>query len=470
MKSTKNSILIQRAVAQLCKQFPVISRVVQQITKAGGTAFLVGGAVRDIFLKVPVKDVDIEVHGISLEKLQSILKEFGPIRLVGKIYSVLSIDGYAIDWAVPRKDSTGRKPRVEIDPHMPLKEAFARRDLTINAMGINLDTKELIDPFNGLADVRSKTLRATDKNFFKEDPLRLFRVMQFTARFGFQPDKQLNELCKKMDVSEVSRERIEQEMNKMLLKSKQPSLGLRWLQKIGRLADIFPEIAATVGVQQEPKWHPEGDVFEHTMQALDAAAAIPLKDDKDRLTLMYAALCHDLGKVTATKKRNGKWTSYGHESDSVPLAKKLLKRITNDSELLDTVCALVRHHMTPLQLVGQKSSPAAYKRLAFKLAPYSSLEFLTNLVLADRQGRNPKKSKPLRKKIWPDLETFKKHARSAKVDKKAEEPILQGRDLLDQVKPGPQLGRLVKKAYEIQINEGIQDKAVLKKRVLKKAI
>lgn len=464
MKSTKIDADIQRGLDQLLKKYPKVRNIVQSIADAGGRVLLVGGAVRDLLLGIPTKDLDIEIHGLDPKQLEAVLKKFGHVDLVGKAFGVYRIHGIDIDWSLPRKDTAGRKPTVVIDPHMKIKEAFARRDLTINAMAIDLITNELLDPFNGQKDLKEKKLRAPDAAFFVQDPLRFFRVMQFISRFEMEPDKQLNELCKKMDVSAVSKERIETEFEKLLLRSERPSLGLRWLKKIGRLHDTLPELYETIGIEQDPRWHPEGDVFEHTMQAVDAAAHLPYKN-KDKLILMYAALCHDLGKVsTTTHEKDGSIRSLGHAQASEKLAKNMLARITRKKDIIAAVKKLVRYHMMPIQFLKGKAKAPAYKRLAHKLSPLN-LQMLAALFLVDRQGRNAKKYEPL-KTTDAEVKTFIAHAQKAKVARKREEPVLQGRDLLDVIKPGPQLGKLVARAYEIQIEDGIKDKQELKKRVL----
>ncbi len=249
------------------------------------------------------------MYGLTTDQLEKILRSFGPVSLVGKSFGVLRLHGLDIDWSLPRADSAGRKPTVVIDPTMSFEQAFRRRDLTINAVGIDLHTYELIDPFNGQQDLTNKLLRPTDVQLFTEDPLRFFRVMQFIGRFEMEPTESLNVLCTKMDISHVSIERIETEFEKLLLKSVHPSRGIRWIATIGRLQDVLPELAATVGVAQNPQWHPEGDVFEHTMQALDAAAALPYTDKRTRLIILYAALCHDLGKAVTTEDVAGVWKS-----------------------------------------------------------------------------------------------------------------------------------------------------------------
>ena len=190
---------------------------------SGMKTYLVGGAVRDLLLNLSIKDVDIEVYNLQPEVVEKILRQFGPVSLVGKVFGVFRVHGLDVDWSLPRADSPGRKPEVKIDPFMSYHNAFVRRDLTINAMGIDLSTSELIDPFNGVHDVKKKILRSPDTRFFIQDPLRFYRVMQFIGRFEMVPDEKLDTLCSRMDISDVSRERIEQEFKKLLLKSVRPS-------------------------------------------------------------------------------------------------------------------------------------------------------------------------------------------------------------------------------------------------------
>ncbi len=466
MKSTKISPVIQRALNDIQKQYPVIREIVDEINAFGGRIFLVGGAVRDIIWGLPIKDIDVEVHGMPLNDLEALLRRFGDVSLVGKSFGVLRYPGLAIDFALPRTDRSGRKPEVTLDPFMATEDAFARRDLTMNAMGIDMKTGLLIDPFNGQKDIENRILRAPNAEFFKEDPLRLLRVMQFISRFGMMPDAQLNEICKTMSLKGVSRERIEKEFEKMLLRSARPSLGLRWLKDIGRLKELAPELAATIGVIQDPHWHPEGDVFEHTMQTVDAAAQLPMENDYIRLILLYAAVCHDLGKVSTTEKQDdGTITSIGHDQEGALLTKKMLRRISENKDLIDAVATLVKYHMAPLQFIDNNASPAAYKRLANKLGAHGSLALLADLALADRRGRNPHGPEPLKEKD-AEVTEFKKRAADAQVLEHKEKQLLLGRDIADIVSPGPQMGELLKRAYEIQLDEGITDKEVLKKRLL----
>ncbi len=457
----------------LGNQDELIHKIVEAIHQKKGRALLVGGAVRDMVMGSPIKDVDIEVYKLTEEELENILKRFGPVSLVGKSFGVLRIHGLDVDWSLPRADSPGRKPTVVIDPLMSVEAAARRRDLTMNAMAFDLISHELIDPFQGKADIEHKVLRTPDRQFFIQDPLRLYRVMQFISRFEMMPNEELDKVCKEMDIAAVSRERIEEEFKKLLLRSKRPSSAIRWLQSIGRLQEILPELAATVGVPQNPQWHPEGDVFEHSMQALDAAASIVQQNvgyyDNEfyKLVLLYAALCHDLGKVTTTKEVDGVIKSIGHENDSKKFARIMLKRITHNGDLIDAVSSLVLHHMTPLQFTHNKAKLPAYRRLASKLDRQVNIRMLIDLCIADKRGRNGKDHCPLTCD-FSDVAEFRCKVEEAGVLDGPIEPLLKGADLIEWVPAGPQLGKLLDEAYQLQIEKGITDKLMLRDYVLKK--
>lgn len=464
MKCTKITHEIQNVLQILIAQYQLLADAIKVIHADASRIMLVGGAVRDLLLNRPVHDIDIEVHGVSLDRLGTMLAQFGVVDCVGKTFGVLRVHGLDVDWSVPRSDTAGRKPAVTVDSYMSCEQAFRRRDLTINAMGIDLVTYELIDPFNGMHDLKFKILRTPDPAFFVEDPLRLLRVMQFIGRLDFVPDGQLNELCKNMSLADISRERIEEEFEKLFMQSIHPSLGLRWLANIARLHDILPEVAALQGVAQRSDWHPEGDVFEHTMQTVDAAARICYTSYDDTLILRYAALCHDLGKAVTTQNVDGIWRTPGHAKAGVTIAKKLLNRITHKKQIIVMVLTLVEYHMHPLQLLSSHASIGAYKRLAYHIAPVP-MRLLIDLFCADRQGRNPHVAHPLQARDQ-EVVLFEQRVAQASVLMHQEAPVLQGRDLLDVVDPGPAMGLLLKRAYMIQIEESISDKVELKKRIL----
>lgn len=489
---------------KIVKQFLVMLQplipILIALKKAGALSYLVGGTVRDLLLEHDIKDIDIEVHHLTLDQLEELLRTFGPVKLVGKKFGVLRLYYHDVDWSLPRRDSAGRKPMVIIDPSLTIEQACRRRDVTMNAMAINLNSLvdtfqdmysrivenhetlalshvlDIVDPYGGRAALHDKALRAVDVTLFVEDPLRFFRVMQFIGRFEMMPDPELHDLCASMDLRDplthepLARERIFEEIKKLLLKSKRPSLGFRWLQQLGRLKELFPELHALVGVAQRPDYHPEGDVFEHTMQALDAAAVCDLYQDsqigmtaeQEKFLIMLAVLCHDLGKPTTT---DDQLRCRGHEEEGVKIARSFLKTISDDAFLLKGISKLIEHHIAPFSFVREKAGSKAYKRLALKLAPEVNLRQLALVALADHRGRNAKNSEPLHQG-FEELDSFWERAQTLDVLDKAEQPILLGRHLSDVIQPGPKMGELLKEAYRIQIEEDIKDEYELKRRVV----
>lgn len=466
MKLTKFDTKIQNFVQSIRNEWSILGDIIYAIDSAGGSSYLVGGAVRDLVLEREVKDLDIEIHGLEFKMVEKLLSGFGQVDLVGKSFGVLRIHPLDIDWSLPRIDSIGRRPDVAIDPHMGIEKALKRRDLTMNAMAVNLVTLELIDPFNGLRDMQMGILRTPDAQFFIEDPLRFYRVVQFVGRFEMQPDAELNEICAHMNLVGVSKERISDEFEKLLLKSAKPSLGFRWLVHLGRLQELLPELGALIGVKQDPVWHPEGDAFEHTLQALDAAAQCLYQNMHEKLVVMLAVLCHDLGKADMTTCEDGHWLSYGHAQAGAKIAKRILPRLTVKKDFMPAIIKLIEHHMAPWLLVKDNAGISAYKRLAKKLAPEVPLDMLAHVARADKRGRNAHKGFPLDTDPDNDINVFVERAHNALVLYKPEPALLQGRDFLDVAEPGPLLGKLVERAYNLQVEQDIHDKYELKNMVL----
>ncbi len=468
MNSTKVERIVQKVMKQIEEEFPLIKKIINDLhsEKKDTACFLVGGAVRDAFLDMPIKDLDIEVYGIALDDLESFLRQYGFVRKVGKVFGVFKIDGIPVDWSLPRIDGVGRKPSIQIDSQLSYQQAFSRRDITINAIGINLLNGQIVDPFNGIEDLKNKILRAVNNNFFQEDPLRYFRIMQFIARFNFLPDEKLYEIGKCMNLSDISSDRIKEEFYKLFIMGKKPSLGLQWLVDTDRLKDILPELHGLIGLEQDVNWHPEGDVFEHTKQAVDAAAFQHYNNDEDKYSMVLSALCHDLGKLTTTKKNNGKISSLGHDIAGVELAKKILDVIAITKKIVPKITKLVRWHMTPFSFIKNNAGSAAYKRLAMRLAPETSCKELGLLVLCDKSARNPLKNEPFFNYEEPMLKEFLMKAESYGVLYNQEEPILKGSDLVGHISAGRDIGIALHDAYTLQIENGIVDKEELKKRVL----
>jgi tRNA nucleotidyltransferase (CCA-adding enzyme) len=224
--------------------YPIkLNKIFDKLNKHTTKIILVGGYVRDYFLGLDSKDIDIEIYGIeSFEILETILQEFSKVSSVGKSFGVckLNYEGYDLDFSLPRHDNkinsghTGFN--VVINPYMDFKTACYRRDFTINTIGFDVIKKEVLDPFNGIKDIDNSILKAVDNNTFIQDPLRVFRAVQFSSRFEFKLDKNLFKLCKIMVeekyLEELSIERIIIELKKLLLKSNKPSIGLRLLDKL----------------------------------------------------------------------------------------------------------------------------------------------------------------------------------------------------------------------------------------------
>jgi tRNA nucleotidyltransferase (CCA-adding enzyme) len=303
----------------------------QAVRQAGGRALLDGGCVRDGLMGVQPKDWDLEIYGIAPERLREVLDRFGPVNVVGEAFTVYKL-GADLDVSLPRRErKSGRGHRafvIEGDPLMSFPEAARRRDFTINAILQDPLTGEIIDPFDGRRDIEQGVLRAVSAETFVEDSLRVLRAAQFAARFEFRIAPETVELCRTIDLTDLPAERIWGELEKLLLRARQPSIGLGWLHALGALQQLFPEINALVGVPQDPEWHPEGDVFVHTRLTIDRARELIDELAYPRqVTVMLAALAHDFGKPATTEFIEGRLRSRGHEAAGVPPTESCLIRI-----------------------------------------------------------------------------------------------------------------------------------------------
>lgn len=456
-------------IQSLYTQYPLLKQIISSISNAGFKPILVGGSVRDYLLKIPLENVidhDIEVYGCSLEQLQDLLAQFGFVRLVGKSFGVLMLDRLPVDWSIPRSDSVGRKPHVFLDPQLSYESAFARRDLTINAMGIDCVSGDLIDPHKGLSDLENKVARSPNIALFGDDPLRLFRLVHFISRFELSVDSALEQYCKQMVLGMLSSARIGQEIKKLLLLSKKPSKGLRWLVSINRLSDVSPELAQLASVPQGIKWHPEGNVLEHSLQALDAMARIvALCPEQKCLTLLYAALFHDVGKKEATVILSDRISSHGHAQKGAQKIASILKRFDISQSIVDGVKSLIFYHMHPGQFIRTGAHVKAYKWLAYELHNSVCMTDLAYLFLADLQGRNPEKTVPLSCPM-DEVDQFLAIITTLGIAHEPEKQLVKAADFIDSVQ-GKKLGDLLEKAYEIQINQSIDDPAILKQHIFK---
>lgn len=435
----------------------------KSVREANGRALLVGGCVRDVLMDREPKDWDLEVYGIDPASLRQLLEKFGDVNVVGEAFTVYKL-GRNLDVSLPRRErKSGRGHRafvIEGDPAMSIAEATSRRDFTINAILQDPLTGELIDPCNGRADIESKMLRAVSTATFAEDSLRVLRAAQLAARFEFDIEPQTMELCRAIDLSDLPPERIWGEMEKLLLEARRPFIGLDWLRELGAL-NIFPEAKALMDVPQDPEWHPEGDVFVHTLLVCDRARE--LIDDlpyPKQVTVMLAALCHDFGKPATTEFIEGRWRSRGHEEAGVAPTEAFLDRLKiytlGSYDVRAQVVALVRDHLKPGEYYKKREEvgDGAFRRLARKC----ELDLLYRVARADSLGRNAHWVPCQKQYDAKAQEWFIARARELEVMEKPPAPILLGRHLLEMgLAAGPRVGEITRAVYEMQLDGRVTD-------------
>ncbi len=365
----------------------VTLRIAQAAATRGGRAYYVGGYVRDRLRGQENTDLDIEVHGITPAQLEEILDTCGERVAIGESFGIYAIKGYAIDIAMPRREHAigggHRDFAVTVDPFIGTEKAAARRDFTVNAMMQDVLTGAIIDHYGGQEDLRRGILRHVNDSSFAEDPLRVMRAAQFAARLGFTVAPATVALCRTMDLSALPRERIEGEWRKALLTAATPSVFFTTLREMDQLDIWFPEIAALISVPQPPAYHAEGDVWNHTMMVLDAAAAYRDRTENP-YAFMLAALAHDVGKAVTTTVDGDAIHAYGHETAGLPIAERLLRRITREKSVIAYALELIEHHMKPYALAAADAAIKATNRLFDRVADPSALIYL---AAADNAGR-----------------------------------------------------------------------------------
>ena len=454
--------------------FPIpqhVLKIIELLEQNGATeVLLVGGFVRDAFLNIHSKDYDVEVYGLSYSQIRQILSPHFRVDIVGQAFGVLKV-GRDVDVALPRRESKnglGHKGfNVESASTLTPQEAFARRDFTINAIGMRRDGS-FCDPFDGIGDLKRKLLRATSPAF-KDDPLRVLRGMQFAARFGFSTDSQTLQYCREVlpEYPTLSKERVYEEWRKWAVKGKYPEIGLAFLYDSGWVA-VFPEIAALINCPQNPDWHPEGDVWTHTLAVCSQAAKIvrafkPELTEEEKLYVMFAALAHDFGKPATTRlDENGTLRSLKHDKVGAPIARGFFEKMRAPTRVSQTVEKLVNEHMTDIVA----PSVRAIQRLANRLAP-ANIKLWALLRQADAMGcGSPERhlspqidlsalsGEPVAKKIKFQIDFWLEAAERIQLKESAPRPLVNGRDLIPLgVKSGPQMGKILKLAFEAQLDD-----------------
>ena len=430
-------------------------QIAADVAGKGGRVYYVGGYVRDALMGIEGKDIDIEVYGITPQMLREVLAGRGEVLEKGASFGVLGLRHSDLDIAMPRKERrTGDGHRdfdVCVDPFMTSKEASMRRDFTINAMMQDVLTGEIVDHWNGREDLKNRVIRCVNPETFREDALRVFRAAQFASRLEAEIDEETLNLCAGIDVTQVTHERVFDELCKALLKARTPSVFFRELRRMDHLKEFFPEIHALIGVEQNPKYHPEGDVFEHTMLVIDAAADLRIRAEQP-LAFMLSALMHDLGKIVATEvQQDGRITAYGHEVQGLYLVERQMKRLTNHQKLITYVLNQSELHMRPNMLAGNQSHKKKTRQL-FDLSVCPG-----DLILLARADATGKLDEPYNE----NYEVFLRE-RLEDYQKIIQRPMVTGKDLMEAgLKPGEAFKKMVARGRQLHFS-GIERKAALK--------
>ena len=427
-----------------------IARLVRQ---QGGSTYYVGGFVRDALLNKENKDVDIEVHGITPGCLEQILDSLGQRIAIGESFGIFNLKGYSLDIAMPRKEQArgqGHKDfDIFVDPFIGTEAAAKRRDFTFNALMQDVLTGEIVDHFGGVEDLCAGVLRHVNAESFAEDPLRVLRAAQFAARFEFSVAEETVALCRRMGLQALPRERIEGELKKALLKARRPSIFFEVLREMEQLDAWFPEVKALIGVEQNPKFHAEGDVWTHTMMVLDEAAKLR-EETAEPYWFMLSALTHDFGKAVTTEMIDGKLHAYGHETEGLPLAEGFLRRITSETKLIEYVLNLTELHMKPNTAAKVHSTVKVTNRMFDRAV---DPEALVRIALADDRGRiSMLPGEPTEEYLFERLEIFRRIMAR---------PYVMGRDLIAAgLQPGPDFTEILDHAHKLRLAGVEKDNAL----------
>ena len=421
------------------------------VAAAGGRALVVGGWVRDRLIGQSAKDLDLEVFGVPAPDLKALLERLGRVDAVGESFTVYKIGD--VDVSLPRRESkTGRGHKgflVEGDPSLPFEDAARRRDFTINAIAFDPLTGEYLDPFDGRADLAARRLRVVDADRFGDDSLRVLRALQFTARFELDVDAATRALLRAIPLDDLPAERIWGEVEKLLLLARRPSIGLALALDLQVVDRLWPELRTLVGCPQDPEWHPEGDVWTHILMVADEARTrIDGLARGPAAAMLLGALCHDLGKPLTTALIDGRLRSPGHEEAGVAPATSLLDRLNvhtiDGFDVRHAVLGLTAHHLRPSAFFKASTpvSDGAFRRLAQKV----DLELLARFARADCHGRGGVFD-------CSAMDWFVDRARALGVEHAAPAPLVLGRHLIELgVRPGPEMGRLLRQIYEQQLD------------------
>jgi len=389
-----------------------LNPIFQKLIQNKITPIIVGGYIRDAVLNIPSNDIDIELYNItSFEEIEQLLQEFGTLNSVGKSFGVCKLKycELELDFSLPRKDSkisSGHQGfEIEVDASLDFKTAASRRDFTINAMGYDVKEKKLLDPFNGVKDIKRRELKAVDIKKFDEDPLRVLRTIVFHSRFDFSLENHLYIKCKSMlednILEELPHESIFEEIKKIFLKSPHPSRGFLLLKELGgfKYFDVFNSLS--------------DDEYIEIVKSLDLIKRYTLKDEKNIIILSLAILSSKF---------------------SLQMSKLFLDKLTNSKKLKESIYSYIQ---TKIELKNLTHYTV------YKLATKVNVELYIYYLNAVNQGRKAK-----------EISKLKEMAHNLNIYKQAAVPLIQGRTLITfGLQPSKQFHKILEDAYEAQMKE-----------------
>ena len=416
---------------------------------AGFSLFLVGGSVRDALLERSSDDLDFATDARP-DDIKRLVNPLGSMFTLGEAYGTigLQVDEQRFEITTFRSEAyvdDSRKPHVVFGNE--IETDLSRRDFTINAMGLNLATQEIVDPFGGLADLARRELRTPlePEVAFSDDPLRMLRLYRFSATLGFEPNPQAERAAREMAdrISIVSAERIRDELSKMLI-GEFPARGLQGIVRSGLAAEFLPELVE-LSTQQDPLQRHK-DVWEHTLAVVE-------KTDP-RLRIRLAALLHDIGKPDTREFGAGGVTFHHHEVVGARMARRRLRELRYPKQVVDEVGELVFLHLRPhtFKMGWTDSAVRRYARDAGDL-----LADLNQLVRCDVTTANAKRASAIERRIDELEERIAVLAEQEELNKLR--PPIDGNELMAHlgIGPGRQVGTIMKMLLEYRIDHGPYD-------------